>query len=257
MSKNDYSKTVRISFVEINNVSMAEAIDSIISLIKKNVSGYVATCNVDHVVKLQKDELFKKIYNEASLVVPDGMPLLWAAGFLGNALKERVSGSDLFGKLCAVAEERGYRLFFLGGRPDAASQAVKVLKEKYPHIKITGTYSPPFGFENDKEENDKIIRMIKEAHPDILFVGLGAPKQEKWIYKHREEYKVPVSIGIGNSFEFVSGIVKRAPLWMQRIGLEWLWRLLMEPGRLWKRYLIDDMLFFWLVLKQKFGKSQT
>jgi len=141
--------------------------------------------------------------------------------------------------------------FFLGGRPGAAVKSAEVLRNKYSNIQIVGEYSPPFGFENDKFENEKIVRTIKEVHPDIVFVGLGAPKQEKWIFSHYKELNVPVCIGVGVTFEYISGMVKRAPIWMQKTGLEWLWRLLSEPKRLWKRYLVDAMVFFWMVLKQK------
>jgi exopolysaccharide biosynthesis WecB/TagA/CpsF family protein len=209
------------------------------------------TPNVDHIIKLQKDEEFQQIYRDASLVLADGMPLLWAAKFLGTPLKEKISGSDLFPKLCTVAAEKGYKVFFLGGRQGAAQKAAEALKMKHNALQVVRCYSPAFGFENSENENKKIVGMIKEARPDILFVGLGAPKQEKWIYKYRNQYQVPVSIGIGVSFEFVAGMVKRAPFCMQKIGLEWFWRLMMEPKRLWKRYLVDDLKFFGLVFKQK------
>jgi len=213
----------------------------------------VVTPNVDHIVQLQKNADLKKVYKDAALVLADGMPLLWAAKFLGTPLKEKISGSDLFPKLCEVAARKGYKLFFCGGREGAADAAKAVLEQKNLGLNVVGTYCPPFGFENDEEENNKIIAMIKDSKPDILFVGLGAPKQEKWIHKYKEKYQVPVSIGIGVSFEFIAGMVKRAPVWMQKAGLEWFWRLMMEPGRLWKRYLIDDMQFFGLVFKQKMG----
>jgi N-acetylglucosaminyldiphosphoundecaprenol N-acetyl-beta-D-mannosaminyltransferase len=125
------------------------------------------------------------------------------------------------------------------------------MKLKYESIFIVGTHSPPFGFHMDEAEDQRCVRRITDAAPDILFVGLGAPKQEKWIYAHYKELGVPVCIGIGVTFEFVAGMVSRAPEWMQRHGLEWFWRLLKEPLRLWKRYLIDDMRFFWLVMRQK------
>jgi N-acetylglucosaminyldiphosphoundecaprenol N-acetyl-beta-D-mannosaminyltransferase len=239
--------------VKVGNFTTDEAIKRIEVLIKEGKPEYVVTPNVDHIVKLQNDAEFRQIYENASLVLADGMPLIWAARFLGTPLKGKISGSDLFPKLCRVAAKKGYKLFLLGGREGAALKAAEVLRDRYPDIQIVGTYSPPFGFENDNKENDKIFRMIRDPKPDILFVGLGAPKQERWIYKYRNEYKVPVSIGVGVSFEFVSGMVKRAPLWMQRGGLEWFWRLMMEPKRLWKRYLIDDPIFFWLVFKQKLG----
>ena len=130
-------------------------------------------------------------------------------------------------------------------------KAAEVLREKYPAVRICGTYCPAYGFEKNEQENKKIVTMIRDARPDILFVGLGAPKQEKWIHQYKDSCEVPVSIGIGISFEYISGIVKRAPKWMQQRGLEWFWRLLHEPKRLWRRYLINDIEFFWLVYKQK------
>lgn len=242
---------VNICGINIHNISLDYAIEAIDLLIRDKKEAYVVTPNIDHIVKLQRDKEFKAAYDGASLVLADGVPILWASTFLGNAIKEKISGSDLFPELCKIASEKGYKLFFLGGRPMAAGRAADVLRKRHPGINIVGEYCPPFGFENDERENGIIINMIRNADPDILFVGLGAPKQEKWIYKHRHEYRVPVSIGIGASFEFVSNMVRRAPEWMQRCGLEWLWRLMMEPGRLWKRYLVDDVQFFWLVLKQK------
>jgi N-acetylglucosaminyldiphosphoundecaprenol N-acetyl-beta-D-mannosaminyltransferase len=247
---------VDICNIKIDNLSMQGALKEIEHLIKgEGQRAFVVTPNVDHLVKLQKDMDFKRVYDAASLVLADGMPLIWASKFLGTPLKEKISGSDLFPKLCELAQKREYSLFFLGGRPGAAQKAAEKLRAIYKKIQIVGIYSPPFGFENDKIENDKIVSMIKNARPDILFVGLGAPKQEKWIYKHYEELNIPVSIGIGVTFEFFAGFVKRAPLWMQKAGCEWLWRLMEEPERLWKRYLIDDMKFFWLILRQKYKQA--
>jgi len=246
---------VTICGVDIDRVSFLEAVWRIETMIKGKTPGFVATPNVDHIMKLQRDGSFKNVYRQAALAVADGVPLLWAARFLNTPLKGRVNGTDLFEALCERSEGRGYRLFFLGGRPGAAKQAAEVLTKRHPHIQIVGTYSPPFGFEDSAEESNAIIRMIKEAAPDILFVGVGSPKQEKWMSRYMHEYNVPVSIGIGVSFELVAGMVKRAPLWMQRRGLEWLWRLAMEPARLFKRYLIDDAQFFWLVARQKYKKA--
>lgn len=250
--KNSKDKNrVIICGIEIDNISMSETIDAITASVDKKENIFVVTPNVDHIVKLRHDKNFLEAYKNASLIVTDGMPILWAAMFLGRPLKEKVSGSDLFLKLCEVASRKGYRLFFLGGREGAAVGASEALKRRYPDIQIAGMYSPPFGFENNPEENNKISGMIRSSRPHILFVGLSAPKQEEWIFRHYRELGVPVSIGVGVTFEFVSGIIKRAPRWMQKAGLEWFWRLMMEPKRLWKRYLIDDMEFFWLILKQK------
>ncbi|OQY97671.1 MAG: acetyl-mannosamine transferase [Candidatus Brocadia sp. UTAMX2] len=242
---------INICDVEIDNVSLQDSIKTISKALEKEGNIFITTPNVHHIVLIQKDKEFKKIYQEASLVLADGMPIVWASKFLGTPLKEKVSGSDLVPVICKFAAEKGYRLFFLGGRLGAVEKARENLIKMYPQIKIVGVYSPPFGFENNREENEIIIKMIQNARPEILLVGLGAPKQEKWIYRHYKKLDVPVAIGVGVTFEFISGMVKRAPKWMQKLGLEWFWRLIMEPRRLWKRYLIQDICFFGLVLKQK------
>ena len=244
--------SVKIAGIKIDNVTMEESIRFIDQCIRKKSSVHIVTPNVDHIVRLQRDKEFQEIYKKADLVLADGMPLLWAAKFLGMPFKEKISGSDLFPKLCQNAADQGHRLFLLGGRSGAVEKCSEILKENYPNIHISGVYSPAFGFENDECENEKIIKLIKKSNPDILCVGLGSPKQEKWIYRHRNDLNVPVAIGIGITFEYTAGIVKRAPTWMQQNGLEWLWRLLMEPSRLWKRYLVDDLPFFYLIVKQKF-----
>ena len=242
---------INLCGVWIDNVTMREAVERVDGMVRQRRPSYVVTPNVDHLVKLQKDPEFMAVYRSAGLVLADGMPLLWAGNFLGTPFKAKVSGSDLLVDICAMVAERGYRVFFLGGRPGAAEKAKANFEKRLPGIQIVGTYSPPMGFEKDEPENRKIAGMIRAAKPDILLVGLGAPKQEKWISKYHQELGVPVCIGIGVSFEFVAGIVKRAPMVMQRTGLEWFWRLAMEPKRLWKRYLIEDMAFFGLLFRQK------
>lgn len=240
--------------LDIDNVSLEEAILEIDNLINNKKSSYVVTPNVDHVVQLQKDDLFKKIYMNADLVLTDGMPLVWASKILKKPIKEKVSGSDLFLPLCQHAANKGYKVFFLGGLEGVAQKAADIIIQKYPGFKICGVYSPPFGFENDKSENQKIINMINQADPQILFVGVGAPKQEKWIYKNKNKYKQLVSLAIGASFDFVAGTVKRAPVCLQRAGLEWLYRFIKEPRRLFKRYFIDDARFL-VIFAKEFVKS--
>lgn len=242
---------VNICGTDIDNVSMDEALMTIEQYIRNRSCEYIVTPNVDHLIKLQNDNEFQQIYNESSMRIPDGMPLIWASRYLKTPLRQKVSGSDLVIEICKVSAMKGYRLFFLGGEPPAAQLAKERLEQQYRNLKICGVYAPSFGFEHDAEENQKILRMIRESKPDILLVGLGAPKQEKWINKYYKELEVPVSIGVGITFGFISGMVKRAPLWMQRCGLEWFWRLLREPKRLWKRYLVDDVKIFWLVYQQK------
>lgn len=246
---------VYICGIWIDNLSMSESVSRIGEFVRARKPSYVVTPNVDHLVKLQKDELFRRIYDDATLVLADGMPLIWHSYFLGTPLKAKVSGSDLVPELCENAAKEGYKLFFLGGRPGAAEKAKAVLEKKYPGIQIVGAYCPAFGFEKYVKENLKIVEMIKQAAPDILLVGLGAPKQEKWIYNYYQLLGVPVSIGVGVTFELIARIVSRAPKWMQGVGLEWFWRLSMEPRRLWRRYLLDCPRFLILVLKQKFTNN--
>ena len=249
----DRSRAERVDICDtkIDNITFDEALIRIGELIEERTPSQIVTPNVDHLVKLQYDAEFAEVYRNASLVLADGYPLLWAAKYLNTPLKAKISGSDLLPRLSEISTVRGYRSFFLGGRPGAALKAAEVLQAKYPSMKISGTYCPQYGFEWDEQENRRIVHMIRNARPDILFVGLGAPKQEKWIYRYKDYYRVPVSIGIGISFEYIAGTVKRAPKWMQQRGFEWFWRLIHEPRRLWKRYLIEDMRFFSMVLRQK------
>ncbi len=236
--------------IKVDRVSMAETIAKIEEFIAQRAPRIVITPNVDHLIKARKDEEFKRIYRDADLSVPDGVPLLWAAKFLGAPLVERVNGTDLFEALCARAAEKGHRLFFLGAAPGIAATAAAELEQRHPGLKVVGTYSPPYDFFDSREENEKIAGMIRAAQPDILFVGLGAPKQEKWISRHMHALQVPVSVGIGASFEYVAGCTARAPYWMQRSGLEWLYRIIESPSRYWRRYVVEDAVFFPLVFAQ-------
>lgn len=245
---------INICGVGIDKYSFDEVVERIVDhALSDRTPEYVVTPNAMHILTLQKDAHFREIYRRAFLVVPDGVSLLWAAKFLNTPLNGRVNGTDLFEKLCVVASKTGLKVFLLGGRPGAAEKAQETLEVRYPGLKIVGIHCPPYNFEYQPEELELINAKIKAANPDLLFVGLGAPKQEKWIAASYQEIEVPISFGIGVSFELVANMVSRAPVWMQKIGLEWLFRLIVEPGRLWKRYVIGNPLFIWLVLKQRLG----
>jgi len=246
-----FQKKVLIGSVLIDNVDWPEAIRRVEELIREDCQAFVTTPNVDHVVTAESDDLFRTIYRQADLVLADGVPIIWASKFLGTPIKEKISGSDFLVRFCPVAAEKGYRLFFLGGMPTAAEISADILTRKYPGLKVVGVSCPPIGFHEDHESNARVLEEITKAAPDIVFVGLGAPKQEKWIFRNKESYRAPVSFTVGASFDFVAGITARAPLLMQEIGLEWFWRLLKEPRKLWKRYLIKDMKFFPLIIRQK------
>jgi N-acetylglucosaminyldiphosphoundecaprenol N-acetyl-beta-D-mannosaminyltransferase len=242
---------VTICGVDIDKYSFAEAVAGILSHARlRKPPEYVVTPNAHHIVMLQNDLLFRKVYQQARWVVPDGVSLLWAARFLSMPLSGRVNGTDLLESLCEMSASMGLKVFFLGGRPTSAQKAAAVLQQRHPNLEVS-TYCPPFGFHTDPQEQQRINAAIRAADPDLLFVGLGAPKQEYWIASHYKALNVPVSLGIGVSFELVSGMVTRAPRWMQKMGLEWFFRLLMEPRRLWQRYLVGNGVFIGLVLKQK------
>lgn len=247
---------VELLDIKVDRVSLADTIAIVEKFVAERLPRIVVTPNVDHLIKTREDKEFRRIYEAADLSVPDGVPLLWAARFLGTPLIERVNGTDLFEALCARAAARGYRVFFLGAAPGVAAAAAQKLAERHPRLQVVGTYSPPFDFFNSITENEKIETMIRAAQPDILFVGLGAPKQEKWISRHMHKMQVPVNVGIGASFEYVAGITARAPRWMQRAGLEWLYRIAENPSRYWQRYIVDDLVFFPLVLAQWLKRMQ-
>ncbi len=244
------SPQIRIFDIVIDNITMPEAVARIDELVQQRVNTYVVTPNVDHVMKLQSDSLFKEIYRGAALVIADGMPLIWASALLKKPLKERVTGADLFPKVCELAAQKGYRVYLLGANEGVADKAATVLMKRFAGLNICGTFSPSYGFEKNPEENLRILGMLEAAKPDILFVGVGAPKQEKWIYQHRNDYAIPVSLGVGAAFDFVAGTLNRAPDWMQKTGFEWFYRFMMEPKRLFKRYFIDGSQFLTLTVRE-------
>jgi len=244
-------RNATIAGVSLDPLAFGDVVEAIVAhATHGGAPVYVVTPNAHHVVLLQRDALLREIYEHAFLVVPDGVPLLWAAALLGMHLPGRVNGTDLFEALCARAASEGLRVFLLGGRAGAAAAAAAHLTARHPALNICGTHCPPMNFEKNATESRRVLAAIKDARPHLLFVGLGAPKQEYWMYRNCEQIGVPVSLGIGVSFEFVGGIVPRAPRWMQRAGLEWLYRLGAEPGRLWSRYLVGNALFCALIVRQ-------
>ena len=247
----------RIEFmnIQIDNLTMQETLNEIGNMIVENKKSYVVTPNVDHLIKLEYDSELRKVYDNASLILADGKPLIWISKLYRNPIKEKISGSDLFPKMCKMAAEKKYTMFFLGAAEGVAAKVASNLKERYNGLNIVGTYSPPYGFEKDGKEIKKIIGMINESKPDILVVGLGCPKQEKFIYKYRDELNVPVSLGLGASLDFEAGNIKRAPKWMANHGLEWLYRMIQDPKRLIKRYMFDDLKIIGLLFKYRKSKD--
>lgn len=235
----------------VNNITMSQAIESIENMIASEKKSYVVAINVDVVMKIENDPYLKQIVDEADMVLVDGKPLIWISKFHGNKVKEKISGSDLVPELCKISAEKGYKIFIIGGKEGIAKKAKKTLKIKYPNIQIVGTYAPPMGFENNPQELDKINNMISKASPDLLIACFGCPKQEKWIYENISKYNAKVTVCAGATVDFLAGNVKRAPKWMSDHGLEWFYRFLQEPRRMFKRYFIDDMKIIKLIWKYK------
>lgn len=235
----------------VNNVDMKETVSAIESMIKDGGKHYVVAINVDVVMKIEEDTYLKEITDNADMVLVDGKPLIWISNLHKRSVKAKISGSDLVPILCKVAAKKGHTIFIIGGKDGIADQAKKKLEEKHPEIKVVGTYAPPFGFEKDEEELEKINAMISEAHPDLLIACFGCPKQEKWIYENYKKYDAKVSVCAGATVDFLAGNINRAPKWMSEHGLEWFYRFLQEPKRMFKRYFIDDVKILKLVKKYR------
>lgn len=239
--------------VEIDAVSFDEAAQLIVERAEEGgPPSFVVTLNAQITALLHNCPRYDSVCRKAYLSVADGMPLVWAGTLLGRRLRGRVNGTNLVEELCRRAAHRGLKLFFLGGRPGAARSAASVMKRRYPRLIPIECHCPPFGFENHPDRVNEIADRIRAARPDILFVGFGAPKQEYWIHENYRQLGVPVSIGVGGSFDLLSGQLPRAPKWMQNLGMEWLFRLTVEPRRLFKRYAVTNPIFVCLVAMELF-----
>lgn len=243
-----YKKNVQILNVQIDNFSMPELLSSL-------KEGFILTPNVDHLMKLQTDMEFLRIYSLADYKVCDSQILLFASHFLKTPFKQKISGSDLFPAFCEFHKDnQDIQIFLLGGIEGASEKAADRINSKFGRNIIVEAYCPPFFFENNEQECLKIINRINKSKATVLAIGVGAPKQEKWIYKHKNNLPlVKIFMAIGATINFEAGVIKRAPKWVSNCGLEWLYRLACEPRRLWKRYLVNDLPFIWLILKQKLG----
>ena len=239
---------VKILNISIDNLSQSE-------LLKKLNSGIVFTPNVDHLMKLQDDVDFLKAYDSASYKLCDSKILFYISRILGTPLKEKISGSDLFPAFYEYHKNNeDIKIFLLGAREGVALEAQKKINSKIGRPIIVGAHSPSFGFEKDEEECSKMIELINQSGATVLAVGVGAPKQETFICKYKDKLpNIKIFLAIGATIDFEAGNIKRAPKWVSEAGLEWLYRLLSEPKRLWKRYLVHGPSFFWLIFKQKFN----
>lgn len=241
-----------LSFDAVNeNTAAKMVIDAALA----NRKGLVVTPNVDHIVSLRCDSEMRRIFNQALFRFADGMPLVWFSRLVGKPLPCRVTGADLLPNVARLAAATNLKIFFLGGQPLAAEKASQILAERYPGFKVAGYYCPPFGFEKNAAESAAIVTAINKSGANILAIGVGTPKQEKWLDAHLCDLNVGPILAIGAAIDFSAGFVKRPPIWMQRCGLEWLGRLFAEPRRLWRRYLLKDSIFLILMIREAFKQK--
>ena len=230
----------------IDNLSMEEVLERIDEFIKSERPHQNVVVNANKIVLARKDSQLRNIINACDLIGVDGVPVIWASKVLGRPLKERINGTDLMERLITRAYEKGYKLYFLGAKEEIVKRVVEKYKGYYPRLQMVGFRN---GYWNTEEE-ERIVDDIRDAKPDILFIGFSSPKKEVFLRKYSERMGVPFAMGVGGSFDAVAGLTKRAPVWMQKNGLEWLFRFFQEPKRLWKRYLIGNSIFLWLFLKE-------
>lgn len=247
MSKNN--GTFSVLGVSISAVQISDVIAMMEEWIaRRRECQSIAVTGMHGIMEAHHDPSFNEILNSSSLVVPDGMPLVWLARFKGHRLKRRVYGPDLMLAFCEASSHKSFRHFFYGGGPGVADKLAQDLQNRFPRLVIAGAYSPPFRTLTEEEDNE-VIKQISQAAPDVLWVGLSTPKQERWMHEHRDRLNVPVLVGVGAAFDIHSGGKKQAPIWMREHGLEWFFRLLQEPGRLWRRYVLYGTEFiFWITL---------
>lgn len=236
-------RRISLMGMQIDHVTEGEVVETIGASLSSGRGGWVITPNLEHLRRFRKDKALKGFFEQADLVLADGMPLVWASRLKGTPLPARVAGSDLIWSLSTEAARQGRSIFVLGGTREAGWEAARKLQERCPGLRIAGMVYPPHGFDSDPGAIDQIIETLEVVEADIVYVGLGFPKQERVIAILRERFPQTWFLGIGISIHFVGGDISRAPRWMQRLGLEWIHRLAQEPRRLAKRYLVHGLPF--------------
>jgi N-acetylglucosaminyldiphosphoundecaprenol N-acetyl-beta-D-mannosaminyltransferase len=236
--------SIRILGVRVDMVQIPDVVDAMSRWIeyRKGTCHQVVNTGMHGIMVAHRDPDFKKILNSCDLFFPDGISVIWVARLRGYTLRKKKTGPELLREFCKMASQRGYSNYFYGDTPETLRLMAENFKREFPELKIAGSYSPPFR-SITAEEDDEIVRSINSSGADVLWVGLGCPKQERWIFDHKDRLNVPVAAGVGAYFKFHSGQVKRAPAWIGNLGLEWLWRLATEPRRIWRRVLVDGPQF--------------
>ncbi len=245
-----------VAGVPISKYDLTETLKLFCSFIDNKEKRRICVTPVNNIVWANRDKELMTLYNTSDMNLADGVPVVWASRFLNDPVCGRVTGLDVLPAFSKISAHRGYTSFYMGAKEGVAELLSENLSKIYPGLKIAGVYSPPFAKKFTHTENEKIIAMINNAKPDILWVSLTSPKQDFWIADHFQRLNVRIAIGVGGAFEVSSGVIERAPLWMQQNGLEWFYRFLKEPRRLFRRYFLEAPVFFFLILQQKFGRAK-
>ena len=244
---------VNILGVQISSITNDDLLAAFTQHILSKEKKQVCITPVNSVLAAVKSEQVKTIYNNADYVLCDGMPLKWASSFLNTPVKERITGLDLLPNLVELCSNNDFSIFLLGASPGVGDKLKDIILNQYPQAKIVGVYVPPFMTTFTADENNNMISAVNTASPDVLLVSLTAPKQDIWIANNKDALNATLLVGIGGAFEVMAGLAKRAPKWVQKAGLEWLYRFIQEPKRLFRRYFIEAPLFIPLIIKQKWG----
>jgi N-acetylglucosaminyldiphosphoundecaprenol N-acetyl-beta-D-mannosaminyltransferase len=244
---------VDILGVRVSAIDMEMALNTVDNWIRDCAPNYICVTAVNNIIESQSDEELKRIHNSAGLVTPDGMPLVWLCKLMGFRDVDRVYGPDLMLAVCERGLAYGWRHYFYGGSPEVLELLVQKLRRRFPELAVSDSYSPPFR-PLTQDEDAALIERINATRADIVWVGISTPKQERWMAEHVQCLRAAVLIGVGAAFDFHAGVKRQAPRWLQRLGLEWSFRLMVEPRRLWRRYLIGNPKFLWLIFLQALGR---
>ncbi|MEX5747345.1 WecB/TagA/CpsF family glycosyltransferase [Massilia sp. X63] len=239
---------------QVDNLTMEETLGKVEGFIQSGRPHQHVVVNVDKLVKASRDPELRQIINDCALVNVDGMPVVWASRLLGKPLKERVAGVDLFEALMRRAGDKGWRVFLLGAREEVVGKVAETYTRKYPKLVLAGYRN---GYWKGEEEEAQVAEQIRQSEADLLFVAISSPKKEQFLGKYQAHMRIPFAMGVGGTFDVAIGKVKRAPLWMQKSGLEWFYRFLQEPRRMFRRYFIEDMAFIGLFLKEAIKGRQV
>jgi len=240
--------------VKISAIDMNDACALIEAAVSKKQKKYICVCPVSTIMECKRSNQVLTSVNSADLATPDGMPVVWLGRLMGHNNVRRVYGPDLMRNICDISAKKGYKHFFYGSSENVLLKLKERLIRDYPGLRISGIFSPPFR-ELTREEDDKIIENINESCSDIVWVGLGSPKQDVWMFKHRDRINAPIMIGVGAAFDFIAGTKPQAPPWVRNCGFEWFFRLVTEPNRLWHRYLINNTLFIYFIIQEFISKA--